>query len=110
MNDLDDFPMSSSPLKSVMARRQLRRSYTAPSGSQLGSKSDGMLMMSDQSSRSPSEGFAALEQAHEAITKGGLAMGVEELLKASKMLNGISVVLNEQISKKLASSQPSDDR
>lgn len=101
--------MSSSPLKSAMARRQLRRSYTVPANphpSKETSEDNSSTLY--RSSRSKSEGFIALEQAHDAITKGSREMGVEELLRASKMLNGISVALNDQILKKLSSSQTTD--
>ncbi|GJJ10511.1 hypothetical protein Clacol_004737 [Clathrus columnatus] len=104
----DDVSMSSSPLKSIMTRRQLRRSTTAPTlllTSKESADDNLLTSASGQPSRSPSEGLIALEHAHDAIIKGDVEeMGIEELLKASKMLNGISMALNERMSKKLASS------
>ncbi|KAF8589093.1 hypothetical protein K439DRAFT_1383673 [Ramaria rubella] len=99
----DDNPMSSSPLKHAAERRRLHRAQTLPAIpiKTLSDVSDSPTRPS--MTRSPSEEFLALEHAHEAITSGASKMGLHELLEASRIANGISAALNNQVAKKFSS-------
>lgn len=92
--------MSSSPLKQAAARR-LQRGRTVPiiPTNAFGEASHGSIRPA--ASRKPSEEFLALEHAHVVITSGASKMGLQELLEASKMANGINVALSDEMTRKL---------
>lgn len=94
---LDDSFMSSSPLKQVAARHQLHRARTAPANV----LSNVLVPTRSSVTRTPSEEFLALERAHAIISSGASKMGLQELVKATRMINNISTALSDQMSKKL---------
>ncbi|KIJ38991.1 hypothetical protein M422DRAFT_32865 [Sphaerobolus stellatus SS14] len=98
-----DDSFSSSPLKDIAARRQLKRAKTAPAEP----SSPAVDSPRRKLRRVPSEEYLAIEQAHAVVTTGASQMELQELLKASRMANSISMALNAQMAKRLVSSSSS---